>query len=130
MVRERDDISDGIGVPSWKLTVALFVAWLITFLVIVKGVKTAGKAAYFLAIFPYIILITLLIRAVTLDGAIDGIIFFLKPNWNELLNLKVSLQIKLKKKTQSSVKRKWTNEKEQISRRNFFQVSSRMQYVM
>lgn len=90
VVREYDDISNGIGMPSWKLTVALFVAWLITFLVIVKGVKTAGKAAYFLAIFPYVILITLLIRAVTLDGAVDGIIFFLKPNWSELLNLKVS----------------------------------------
>lgn len=91
VIREYDDISNGIGMPSWKLTLALFVAWLTTFLVIVRGVKTAGKAAYFLAIFPYVILITLLIRAVTLDGAIDGIIFFLKPNWSELLNLKVSI---------------------------------------
>ncbi|XP_073829598.1 sodium-dependent nutrient amino acid transporter 1-like [Musca autumnalis] len=89
VIQEYDDISEGIGLPSWRLTLALFVAWLTTFLVIVRGVKTAGKAAYFLAIFPYVILITLLIRAVTLDGALDGIIFFLKPNWGELLNLKV-----------------------------------------
>lgn len=90
VIREYDDLSEGVGWPSWELTLALFVAWLATFLVIVRGVKTAGKAAYFLAIFPYVILITLLIRAVTLDGAVDGIIFFLKPNWNELLNLKVN----------------------------------------
>lgn len=88
MVKEIN-ISDGIGLPSWELTLALFVAWLSTFLIIVKGVKTAGKAAYFLAIFPYIVLVTLLIRAVTLDGAVDGIIFFLKPNWAKLLDLKV-----------------------------------------
>lgn len=89
VIHEYDDISEGIGLPDWRLTLALFISWLTTFLVIVKGVKTAGKAAYFLAIFPYVILITLLVRAVTLDGAIDGIIYFLKPNWSELLNLKV-----------------------------------------
>ncbi|XP_075156353.1 sodium-dependent nutrient amino acid transporter 1-like isoform X2 [Haematobia irritans] len=89
VIREYDTITEDIGLPSWELTLALFVAWLTTFLVIVRGVKTAGKAAYFLAIFPYVVLITLLIRAVTLDGALDGIVFFLKPNWNELLNLKV-----------------------------------------
>ncbi|KAI9589591.1 hypothetical protein GQX74_007759 [Glossina fuscipes] len=83
VIHEYDDISEGIGLPDWRLTLALFISWLTTFLVIVKGVKTAGKAAYFLAIFPYVILITLLVRAVTLDGAIDGIIYFLKPNWSE-----------------------------------------------
>lgn len=59
------------------------------FLVIIKGVKSSGKAAYFLALFPYVIMLTLLIRAVTLEGAVDGIIFFIKPQWGELLNPKV-----------------------------------------
>lgn len=59
------------------------------FLVIVRGVKSSGKAAYFMALFPYIVLITLLVRAVTLDGAVNGIIFFLRPQWAELLSPKV-----------------------------------------
>ncbi|XP_054729587.1 sodium-dependent nutrient amino acid transporter 1-like [Anastrepha obliqua] len=89
VIREKDDISDGLGAPEWKLTLSLFVSWVVIFLVIMKGVKSSGKAAYFLALFPYVILVALLVRAVTLEGALDGIIFFLEPNWHELLNPKV-----------------------------------------
>lgn len=55
-----------------------------------KGIKSSGKAAYFLGVFPYVVLIVLLIRAVTLPGALDGIIYFFKPQWKELLNPLVS----------------------------------------
>jgi len=52
--------------------------------VLCRGVKSTGKAAYFLAIFPYVVMVALLIRAVTLEGAINGIIFFVTPEWNAL----------------------------------------------
>ncbi|XP_020807462.1 sodium-dependent nutrient amino acid transporter 1 [Drosophila serrata] len=86
VIKEKLDISDGIGNPDWMLTLALFVAWVVIFLVIMRGVKSSGKAAYFLALFPYVVLLVLLVRAVTLEGAKDGIIFFLEPQWGELLN--------------------------------------------
>lgn len=89
VLNEKNDITDGVGYPNLHLTGTLFVSWVVIFLVIAKGVKSSGKAAYFLALFPYVVLIALLIRAVTLDGAVDGIIFFLKPNWSELVNPKV-----------------------------------------
>lgn len=72
------------------MTITLFVSWIVIFFVIRKGVKSSGKAAYFLALFPYMVLIALLVRSVTLEGALDGIIFFLNPQWGELLNLKVT----------------------------------------
>lgn len=50
------------------------------------GIKSSGKAAYFLGVFPYVVLIILLVRAVTLPGALQGIIYFFKPQWQELLN--------------------------------------------
>lgn len=90
MIKEKSQINDGIGVPDLQLSICLVAAWIVTFLVICKGVKSSGKAAYFLAIFPYVVLIALLVRSVTLEGAIDGIIFFLKPKWSELLNPKVT----------------------------------------
>lgn len=83
------DISHGIGYPSLPLTAYLFAAWIIVFLIIVKGVKSSGRAAYFLAMFPYVIILALLIRAVTLDGALKGILYFLTPQWDQLLNPKV-----------------------------------------
>jgi SNF family Na+-dependent transporter len=46
---------------------------------------------YFTAFFPYIVLTILLIRGLTLDGSVDGIIYFLLPKWDQLLNAKVRL---------------------------------------
>lgn len=78
------------GYPSWRLVICLFGAWLLVFLIISRGVKSSGKCSYFLALFPYVIMIALLIRAVTLEGASKGILFFLTPQWHELANPKVS----------------------------------------
>ena len=89
MIKETLNISDGIGFPDWKLTLWLLLAWVCIFLVIARGIKSSGKVSYFLALFPYIVLITILIRACTLDGAADGIIYFINPQWKELLNPKV-----------------------------------------
>lgn len=92
VIKEKEDISDGIGTPSWLLAIYLFVAWVVIFLIIVRGVRSSGKASYFLALFPYLVLIILLVRACTLEGSIDGIIYFFKPQWGELLNPKVRVQ--------------------------------------
>ena len=45
--------------------------------------------AYFTALFPYVVLITLLIRGVTLEGASNGILYFIKPDWPKLLDVNV-----------------------------------------
>lgn len=72
-----------------ELTMWLFIAWLCLYLVIVKGVKSSGKVAYFTAIFPYVVLFTLLGRALTLDGAMNGIRYFIEPDFKKLLEPKV-----------------------------------------
>uniref|UniRef100_A0A8D8CQ44 Sodium-dependent nutrient amino acid transporter 1 n=1 Tax=Culex pipiens TaxID=7175 RepID=A0A8D8CQ44_CULPI len=88
VLKEKSQIYDGIGSPDWKLSLWLLLAWAVIFLILVRGVRSSGKAAYFLAIFPYVVLLIILIRALTLEGAIDGVIFFVKPQWGELLNPK------------------------------------------
>ncbi|KAH0953121.1 hypothetical protein HN011_004692 [Eciton burchellii] len=89
VLKEKENIEDGIGLPDWKLTICLLIAWSCICGVLARGVKTSGKAAYFLAIFPYVVMICLLIRAVSLEGAINGIIFFIKPNWEKLFEANV-----------------------------------------
>lgn len=48
-----------------------------------------SQVAYFTAIFPYVVLLALLVRGATLPGAVDGIIFYLKPDFNKLLQPQV-----------------------------------------
>lgn len=42
------------------------------------------QVAYFTALFPYVVLFTLLGRGVTLPGAVDGIVYFINPQWHML----------------------------------------------
>lgn len=48
------------------------------------------QVVYFTATFPYLILVMLLIRGVTLEGAWKGIRFYLTPQFDHLLSSKVS----------------------------------------
>lgn len=89
VIKQKDDISEGIGFPDWQLSLWLLFAWIAVYLVIVKGVKSSGKIAYFLAIFPYVVMLILLVRAVTLEGAWDGIKFFITPDFKRLLEARV-----------------------------------------
>ncbi|XP_045220474.2 sodium- and chloride-dependent GABA transporter 2 isoform X3 [Macaca fascicularis] len=80
-------ISDGIqhlGALRWELALCLLLAWVICYFCIWKGVKSTGKVVYFTATFPYLMLVVLLIRGVTLPGAAQGIQFYLYPNLTRL----------------------------------------------
>ena len=44
---------------------------------------------YFTAIFPYVVLVILFFRGVTLNNASEGIKFYLIPKWEKLADAKV-----------------------------------------
>lgn len=90
VLNEASDINGGIGTPILNLAFFLLVAWVVIAAVLIRGIRSSGKASYFLALFPYVIIGVLLIRAVTLDGAWNGIIFFIKPRWDKIFDFDVS----------------------------------------
>lgn len=89
IMNQSDDLENGLGLPSLELSCYLLISWLCIFIVVIKGVKSSGKASYFLAIFPYVVLIILLIRAITLEGSWNGIKFFITPDFKKLLEPQV-----------------------------------------
>ncbi|CAF1274399.1 unnamed protein product [Rotaria sordida] len=88
-VLRRSDSLEEIGSPIWYLTLCLLLAWIIVALCLVKGIKSSGKVVYFTALFPYAVIIALIVRGATLPGAADGIIFYLKPNWSKVADFNV-----------------------------------------
>ncbi|XP_068201394.1 sodium-dependent nutrient amino acid transporter 1-like isoform X2 [Palaemon carinicauda] len=84
VLKQSDSIMDGIGLPEWRLSLCLLFSWVILFLTLAKGVQSSGKVAYFTALFPYVVLFTLLGRGATLPGAVDGVIYFITPQWEKL----------------------------------------------
>ena len=88
MLGESDGI-ENMGSPQWWLVLCLMAAWIVIFLCLIKGIKSSGRVVYFTATFPYVVLVILLIRAVTLPGAYDGIKFYMVPDWSRLSDIKV-----------------------------------------
>ncbi|XP_061526155.1 sodium- and chloride-dependent creatine transporter 1-like isoform X2 [Phycodurus eques] len=75
---------DEIGKINWEVALCLVATWVIVYFCVWKGVKSTGKVVYFTALFPYVVLVILLAHAVTLPGALDGIVYYLKPDWSKL----------------------------------------------
>lgn len=89
VLHANEGLDEGIGMPNWTLVIFLAISWGIVFLTLIRGVKSSGKASYVLAIFPYFVLSILLARALSLPGSMNGIKYFLTPQWDKILDPKV-----------------------------------------
>jgi len=78
-----------LGGWSYELPLALAFSWIVVFLCLMKGVKSSGKVVYFTATFPYFVLIALLVRGVTLPGAMEGLKLLFVPKWEKMLDINV-----------------------------------------
>lgn len=86
------NLSDGlesIGQIQWHLALCFFAAWVMVYLCLIKGVKTVGKVVYVTATLPYILLVIILIRGLTLPGSLDGVLFYITPEFERLKDGKV-----------------------------------------
>ena len=82
-MNESDSI-ENFGTPKLDLALISLLAWIIVYFCIWKGVKSSGKVVYVTAIFPYFVLIIMLVRGLTLEGAHAGLEYFFIPKWENL----------------------------------------------
>lgn len=70
--------------------IPLVIVWVVTLGVLFKGVKKGIEAANKIFLPALIILfLIIVVRAVTLDGAVEGLNAFFKPNWDVIMDGKV-----------------------------------------
>ncbi|KAM9760439.1 sodium-dependent neutral amino acid transporter B(0)AT2 isoform 1-T2 [Dama dama] len=90
--REALNISSSIsesGGLNWKMTICLLAAWVVVCLAMIKGIQSSGKIMYFSSLFPYVVLVCFLIRALLLNGSVDGIRHMFTPELEIMLEPKV-----------------------------------------
>ncbi|CAL8350847.1 unnamed protein product [Lota lota] len=88
-------ISGGIeelGSIRWEMLLCAIVVWVACYFCIWKGVRSTGKVVYVTATFPYIMLLILLIRGLTLPGAMNGVVYYLLPEPSHLMDPQVWME--------------------------------------
>ncbi|XP_017476557.1 PREDICTED: sodium-dependent dopamine transporter-like [Rhagoletis zephyria] len=73
-----------LGYIRAEIALSLLLVYLICYFSLWKGISTSGKVVWFTALFPYVVLFILLIRGLMLPGAINGIRYYLTPDFNAL----------------------------------------------
>uniref|UniRef100_A0A4W5JPK3 Transporter n=1 Tax=Hucho hucho TaxID=62062 RepID=A0A4W5JPK3_9TELE len=87
-LHESRGIQD-LGMPRWELVLCLVAVVFLLYFSLWKGVKSSGKVVYITATMPYVVLFVLLIRGITLPGAMDGIRAYLHIDFKQLNDPKV-----------------------------------------
>ncbi|XP_029683122.1 sodium- and chloride-dependent neutral and basic amino acid transporter B(0+) isoform X1 [Takifugu rubripes] len=88
---QRSSGLDETGPVVWHLALCLLLSSILVCASLIKGIKSSGKAVYFTATFPYVVILILLIRGATLEGARDGIEFYIgsQSNLTKVLDVQV-----------------------------------------
>lgn len=89
-LHESDGIHD-LGSIKWDMALCLLAVYVICYFSLWKGISTSGKVVWFTALFPYAVLLILLVRGITLPGSADGIKYYLNPNFTVITSAEVTL---------------------------------------
>jgi NSS family neurotransmitter:Na+ symporter len=90
-VLKRSAGPGAIGWPVPSLVLGMALTWLVIYLILRKGVRSVSKVVMITVPLPLILLTILLIRGLTLPGAMDGIRYYLTPDFSKLLDVKIWL---------------------------------------
>lgn len=74
-----------LGAPVLRTVVAMLISWFLIYICLCRGVKWVSKVVLITVPLPWIMLLVLTVRGLTLDGAMRGLEFYLEPTWGVLL---------------------------------------------
>jgi len=77
---------DGPSLGSIRMNIIwpLIITWLAMYFCIFKGVKLVGKIVWLTVPLPWLMLLILTVRGLTLEGSMQGLAYYLDPVWSEL----------------------------------------------
>ncbi|MCK4293821.1 MAG: sodium-dependent transporter [Planctomycetes bacterium] len=73
-----------LGSIQWKIVWPLIFAWVAMYFCIFKGVRLVGKIVWLTVPLPWLMLLILAVRGLTLEGSMQGLAYYLDPVWSEL----------------------------------------------
>ncbi|CAH1187185.1 unnamed protein product [Phyllotreta striolata] len=73
-----------LGAIKWDIALCLLAVYIICYFSLWKGISTSGKVVWFTALFPYAVLLILLVRGITLPGSAEGVQYYLNPNFSAI----------------------------------------------
>jgi len=83
---ELDVDSYAWGQIQWELILFVFVTWTAVFVSLRRNILFSMHPSSCFCFVPYFILLVLFIRTLMFEGAKNGLIYFLKPDWKKLVN--------------------------------------------
>ncbi len=75
-----------LGGVQWHIVAALVITWLAMYLCIFRGVRLVSKVVLWTVPLPWLMLLILAVRGLTLPGATQGLEYYLEPDWSRLAN--------------------------------------------
>ncbi|MHC4748808.1 MAG: sodium-dependent transporter [Planctomycetota bacterium] len=73
-----------LGSIRWNIVFPLVITWAAMYFCIFRGVRMVGKIVWLTVPLPWLMLLILTVRGLTLEGSMQGLAYYLDPVWSEL----------------------------------------------
>ena len=80
-----------LGTIQVPILIGLILTWVAIVAILWKGVKSVGKVVMVTVPLPLLCLVILAVRGLTLPGAVDGVTYYLQPDFSKLTDPRVWL---------------------------------------
>jgi len=74
-----------LGAIRWKIFWPLIITWVVMYFCIFRGVRLVGRIVWLTVPLPWLMLLILTVRGLTLEGSMQGLAYYLDPVWSELV---------------------------------------------